>query len=333
MLLTGRSEEKRHSLIASAIAFITTALILSLARTRAPFTILLADRFLPGTGWAEIVLLALYAAILTIKFSRRRDSSALRLGIWLAFSIVFFTQFILGIAGFQKFLMTGRLHIPVPAVVIAGPIYRGQRFFMPILFLSTIVLVGSAWCSHLCYIGAWDGLAALKHKRAGKLGPGWTWLRCGTFAATPAAAIMLRVFRVDSVTAGLVAIGFGVLGIGIMAVLSARVGVMVHCTSICPLGLAGNILGRINPFRVRISDACNECGRCFPVCRYNALDLARIQKRRPGYTCTLCGDCIGACKEDAISYSFPGLPRSGARLAFIILVVSLHAVFLGVARI
>ena len=333
MFLTGWPEEKRHSLIASVVAFVTTASILFLARTRVPFPILLADRFLPGTGWAEIAVLALYAAILTRKLSRKRDSSSLRLGIWLAFSVVFFAQFILGIAGFQKFLMTGRLHIPVPAVVIAGPIYRGQRFFMPILFLSTIVLVGPAWCSHLCYIGAWDGLAALKHKRAGKLGAGWTWLRCGLFAATPVAAIMLRVFRVDSVTAGFAAIGFGVLGVGIMAVLSARAGVMVHCTSICPLGLAGNILGRINPFRIRISGACNECGRCFPVCRYNALDLAKIQRRKPGYTCTLCGDCIGACREDAISYSFAGLPRTAVRSAFVILVVSLHAVFLGVARI
>ena len=106
-----------------------------------------------------------------------------------------------------------------------------------------------------------------------------------------------------------------------------------HCTSICPLGLAGNILGRINPFRVRIGDTCNECERCLAVCRYNALDFAKIQRRRPGYTCTLCGDCIGACSEKAISYSFPGLNGSWARLAFLILVISLHAVFLGVARI
>ena len=333
MFLAGRPEEKRRFLIASVVAFITTAFILSLARAKVPFPILLADRFLPGSGWVQIVLLALYAALLTIRFARRRDSSSLRLGIWLAFSLIFFTQFILGIAGFQKFLMTGRLHIPVPAVVIAGPIYRGQRFFMPILFLCTIVLVGPAWCSHLCYIGAWDGLAAARLRRAGKLGNVWTWLRCALFAATPVAAILLRVFRVDGVTAGLAAIGFGVLGVGVMAVLSTGTGVMVHCTSICPLGLAGNILGRINPFRVRIGDACNECERCLAVCRYNALDLAKIQRRRPGYTCTLCGDCIGACSEKAISYSFPGLNGSWARLAFLIMVISLHAVFLGVARI
>jgi len=333
VFLTARPEEKRRFLIASAVAFITTALILFLARARVPFPILLADRFLPGTGWAQIVVLALYAALLTIKLSRSRDSSSLRLWIWLAFSLVFFAQFILGIAGFQKFLMTGRLHVPVPAVVLAGPIYRGQRFFMPILFLSTIVLVGPAWCSHLCYVGAWDGLAASRRRRAGKLGNPWTWLRCGLFAATPAAAILLRVLKVNSVTAGFAAVGFGVLGIGVMVVLSTRAGIMGHCTSICPLGLASNILGRINPFRVRIGDTCNECGRCFSVCRYNALDLERIQRRRPGYTCTLCGDCIGACSENAISYSFPGLSGSWARLAFLILVISLHAVFLGVARI
>jgi len=54
----------------------------------------------------------------------------------LAFSIVFFSKFILGVIGIEKLLMTGRLRMPVPASVIAGPNYRGVRFFMPILFVS-----------------------------------------------------------------------------------------------------------------------------------------------------------------------------------------------------
>jgi polyferredoxin len=299
----------------------------------APFTILLADRFLKGAGWVEILLLSLYAAFILFKMSTRKDTSRLRIGIWLAFSIVFFTQFLIGLAGLDKLLMTGRLHVPVPAMVIAGPIYRGARFFMPILFLSTIVLVGPAWCSHLCYIGAWDALAARAQKQSGNLAPLWTWVRIALLVLTPLTAILLRIAGVSGLTAGLVAIGFGVLGIGLMAVLSTRKGVMVHCTSICPLGLAGNLLGKISPFRVRINEACTECGLCISACRYNALDARRIERRKPGLNCTLCGDCLASCREGAITYAFPGLNPARARIVFLTVIVSLHAVFLGVARI
>ena len=72
-----------------------TAGILLLARWKTPFTILLADRFYPGLGWVEILVLALYAAILVTRFLKRRDTSGIRLSIWLLFSIVFFNQFIL----------------------------------------------------------------------------------------------------------------------------------------------------------------------------------------------------------------------------------------------
>jgi polyferredoxin len=318
---------------AAAATFGLTVGILSLARWKSPFAILLADRFFPELGWIEVFILGVYGAFLVSKLAERRDTAGIRLGIWLAFSVVFFTQFILGISGFEKLLMTGRLHVPVPAVVIAGPIYRGERFFMPILFVCTILLVGPAWCSHLCYIGAWDGLATTARRRSGPLAAGWTWLRFGLFLATPAVAILLRTFEIDGFAAGLVAVGFGMLGVIAMATLSTRMGVMVHCTSICPLGVAGNLLGKVSPFRIRIGESCNDCGRCVGSCRYNALSLEQIRRRRPAYTCTLCGDCLAACENGALRYSWFRASPSTSRLLFLILVVTLHAVFLGVARI
>jgi polyferredoxin len=318
---------------AALLTFLLTAGILSLARWKAPFPILLADRFLPGSGWIQILLLAIYGVLLINRMADRRDTAGIRLKIWLTFSVVFFAQFILGVAGLEKLLMTGRLHVPVPAVVIAGPIFRGERFFMPILFVSTIILVGPAWCSHLCYIGAWDGLAATARRRGGSLSSGWTWLRFAVFAATPVLAVLLRFFKVSGLSAGIIATGFGALGLAVMAGLSTRRGVMVHCTAICPLGLASNLLGRVSPFRIRIGPSCTDCGRCTASCRYNALSAQRIAKRRPGYTCTLCGDCIASCETGALGYTFFRASPSTSRLIFLVLAVSLHAVFLGVARI
>ena len=318
---------------AAAAAFGLIAGILMLARSKAPFPILLADRFYAGAGWIEILLLALYGALVVGRLAGARNTARIRLRIWLAFSIVFFSQFLLGLIGFDRLLMTGRLHVPVPAVVIAGPIYRGERFFMPILFLFTIVLVGPAWCSHLCYVGAWDGLAARARRRAGRLSRGWSILRFAIFAATPVVAVLLRLLETGGRGAAAVAVGFGVFGLAVMVVFSRRSGVMVHCSSICPLGVAGNLLGRISPFRLRIAGSCTDCGRCLPSCRYQALSPESIRNRRPGYTCTLCGDCLASCDRGALGYAWLGVSPAASRLLFLTLVVSLHAVFLGVARI
>ena len=131
----------------------------------------------------------------------------------------------------------------------------------------------------------------------------------------------------------MIAVGFGALGLAAMAGLSTRKGVMVHCTAICPLGVAGNLLGKVSPFRIRIGPSCTDCGRCTASCRYNALSTDRIKKRRPGYACTLCGDCIASCETGALGYTFFGASPPVSRLIFLTLVVSLHAVFLSVARI
>ena len=322
------------SLVAARIAaFVVTGGVLAVARLKAPFAIILADRFLPGAGWVEIGLLAAYAVFLVGRFARAADTSRLRRTIWIAFSVVFFAQLLLGLAGVEKLLMTGRLHVPVPAVVIGGPLYRGEGVFMPFLFLATMILVGPAWCSHLCYVGAWDALASSRRRHAGNLGAAWSVLRYGLFLLTPVAALVLRFAGAGGKLAAAVAGGFGVLGLLAMAVLSPRRGVMVHCVSICPLGVASMLLGKISPFRVRISDACTECGRCTPVCRYHALSREDVRRRRPGANCSLCGDCLHACGERALVYRFARLGAETSRRLFLVLVVALHAVFLGVARI
>jgi polyferredoxin len=314
-------------------AALLTAALLTVVKLAAPYQMLLADRFFPGAGWAEIVILAVYAALILRAFTVSADTSAIRRKIWLAFSILFFSQFILGVSGIDSFLMTGRLHVPVPAVVIAGPLFRGERFFMPILFLSTILLVGPAWCSHLCYFGGWDGIAAARKTTPGRPSKGWPIVRFSIFVLTPVLAILLRVAGVDGSIAAYAAIGFGAAGLGVSAFVSTRLGVMVHCTSICPLGVIGNFLGKVSPFRITIGETCADCGRCVSSCRYNALSTAQITKRKPGYTCTLCGDCLPSCPHDALSYGFLGIKPETARIVFLVLIVSLHAVFMGVARI
>ena len=220
----------------------------------------------------------------------------------------------------------------MPALIAAGPAYRGEGLFMLGLFLSTVVLVGPAWCSHLCYIGAWDDAMARAKRRPGfRRNDG---LRALLALIVIGGAIVLRLAGAGWLLATVLAAAFGLAGVAVMLIASRRRGVMVHCTVYCPVGLLANLLGKLSPWRVRIDPSgCTECMACARVCRFNALDLSDIRAGKPAYTCTLCTDCLTSCPQNTMRLSFPGLSPAIAHDAFTALVVVLHVTFLGVARI
>jgi hypothetical protein len=320
-----------HNLV-QGLAFLLTVAGLSIARQKTSLGILLLDRFFPSGGWLVVILLGWYAAWIAGKMLSSKDSPQWRRTIWEIFSAVFFLQLLLGLLGFEKFLMTGMLHLPIPALIAAGPLYRGDGFFMIILFSVTLIVVGPAWCSHLCYIGAWDNWAAAGKKRAATL-PRWTktarWMIC--LMVLGVAYFLGRSGQSLGLAVSLAA-AFGVIGIVVMLVWSRRSGIMTHCTTYCPMGLLANIFGKLNPWRIRIGPGCSKCGLCTGVCRYGALAAADIDAGQAGLSCSLCGDCISGCPHVHLHYHFPGLGHETARSVFIVVVVTLHAIFLGVAR-
>jgi ferredoxin len=329
-------QNRAEQAVPRATVMILVCIGLATARAKVPFPILLADRYLPGWGWLEIFLLGFYGQWVFGLMASPKGHRTHRPHIWGLFSAVFFLQLILGLSGMDRMLMTGSLHLPVPALIIAGPVFRGGGLFMVILFSVTILLVGPAWCSHLCYIGAWDDAMSRLGRRPAPdsvlrrlslAGRGATLVLC------IGAALALRAMGVPVVNAVILAGAFGLLGVGVMVFISRKGGMMVQCTAYCPIGLVANVLGRISPWRIRISNDCTRCGACYSRCRYNALDDLRAGKGTPAISCTLCGDCVSACAHGHIGYNFPGLSPEKARTMFLVLVVSLHALFLGVARI
>jgi polyferredoxin len=323
----------RRAFLAGAAAAVLTVLILLPVQLMVDPPGLLLERFVVGGGWLQLVLLALYAAWLTGKMLDVRVTHVWRRRMWRLFSLVFFAQLALGLLGLETFLMTGKLHLPVPALIAAGPLYRGGGLFMPILFTATVLLVGSAWCSHLCYIGAWDDVAATRRRRAAALPRRRRGVQVALLALVVSVALGLRWAGVPGSVALLPAAAFGLVGLGVMLLLSRRTGAMVHCTAFCPMGVLATWLGRVNPFRIRIADGCSECGACSSPCRYDALGPEDIRRRRPASSCTLCGDCLSRCRDGRLGYRFLGLSPEAARALFVVLVVAGHASFLGVARI
>ena len=313
-------------------AFLLAAGLLTIVQTVVARPMLLAERYVPGAGWVEIALLAVYAGWLAAALQKPGAWARLRPRVWFLFSAVFFGQLLLGMAGVERCLMSGKLHLPVPAMVLAGPAYRGEGLFMPILFLSTVVLTGPAWCSWLCYIGAWDNVLARRVRMKRPLSPrAREATRLGLLVLTVGGAVLLNRLGVGGGKAAVLGGVFGLTGVGVMAWVSARRGWMAHCTAFCPLGWLAVRLGRLSPFRLRIRGSCESCGVCRPTCRYGALDRAAWQATKPHVSCTLCGDCLETC--GALEMTFPGLSPAASRRLFSVLVASLHAVFLGVARI
>jgi len=314
------------------IVFLLTFTLLAFVQIKVERPMILAERFLKGSGWVEILIISLYGAFVVSKMQDPINVPKWRKITWTTFSIVFFTQLIIGLSGFDKFLMTGKLHLPIPMMILAGPIYRGQLSVMTILFLSTVVLTGPAWCSQLCYFGAFDNLASggittkqvLKHKGA---------IKYSILFLVIAMAIILRWLKVSMLTSTLIAVVFGIVGVLIMILFSVKRKKMIHCIMYCPIGTIVNSFKHINPFRLYIDQSCTLCGHCTKFCKYDALNLQDIRNSKPSITCTLCGDCLAGCHHNSIKYKFLNLNNEQARNLYLILTISLHAVCLALARI
>jgi polyferredoxin len=312
--------------------FTITFILLAFVQVKVERPMLLAERFIEGAGWVEIFLISVYGSVVAFKMQDPANVPRWRKITWTIFSVMFFTQLIIGLSGFEKFLMTGKLHLPIPMMIIGGPIYREQLSVMTILFLSTIVLTGPAWCSHLCYFGAFDNLASagktskdiLKHKKA---------IKSTILFLVIAMAILLRWLNVSLLAATLAATAFGITGVAIMILISVRKKKMVHCVMYCPVGTVVNILKYVNPFRMYIDNSCTLCMQCTKFCKYDALNPEDIKNSKPSATCTLCGDCLAGCHHNSIKYKFLNLHSDKARNLYLALTISLHAACIALARI
>ncbi len=78
------------------------------------------------------------------------------------------------------------------------------------------------------------------------------------------------------------------------------------CTYACPYGGFFSLADKVAPGKIRVTDACNQCGHCTATCTSNVLVHAEVKQYGmvidPG--CMKCMDCISVCPNDALYFGF-----------------------------
>lgn len=87
------------------------------------------------------------------------------------------------------------------------------------------------------------------------------------------------------------------------------------CTYACPYGAVFAAADRLAPLRIRVSNACEQCGHCTAVCSSNIRVHEEVRDwgmvMSPG--CMKCMDCVSVCPKDALSYSAGPIPLLAQR--------------------
>ncbi len=84
------------------------------------------------------------------------------------------------------------------------------------------------------------------------------------------------------------------------------------CTYACPYGGFFSLADKVAPGKIRVTDACNQCGHCTATCTSNVLVHAEVKQYGMvvDQGCMKCMDCISVCPNDALYFGF-GKPAIG----------------------
>lgn len=193
------------------------------------------------------------------------------------FSVVLLVQLLRGLFISSSGMMPNSISIPHPILGFFEPVITGNFHFRSIFFIVTFLLLSGGFCSHLCFLGAWE-----HHK---------SYEGYGLFKyISPVIFISFTLFSLLT----------GILLPGIFAALFFFIISLVlifspfkfskkgwNCQVLCPLGSIFRFIGKYSLFRVDVKQ--NDDFKCDWGC------INRPDKNQ----CRICGNCMNG-KNDQI---------------------------------
>ena len=260
---------------------------------------------------------------------------------WRALALILLNLFM--IAHFIQWRMTGKTVSPIEPSETMHTLQKGfvnaGFIFFTLAILATLVL-GRFVCGWGCHILALQDLCGWMLKKMG-LTPKpfrsrllvyvpliaalymFVWPTAYRFFARAASEPLFPKFTNHLVTSNFwetfpplaVAIPF-LFVCGFMTVYF--LGQKGFCTYACPYGGFFGLADKVAPLRIRVTDACNQCGHCTETCTSNVMVHAEVKHYKavvdPG--CMKCMDCISVCPNDALYLGFGkpavAIPKSKA---------------------
>lgn len=90
------------------------------------------------------------------------------------------------------------------------------------------------------------------------------------------------------------------------------------CTYGCPYGGFYKIIDRFSPGKIRVTDACDQCGKCTAICTSNVRVHAEVKHfgMVVDPNCHRAMDCISICPQNALYFGFgkPAIGVSGSNI-------------------
>ncbi len=133
------------------------------------------------------------------------------------------------------------------------------------------------------------------------LGP-WLYRLWQGIAVEPRVALFTEEFWATFPGVTMSVVTFVVCGFGAVYFLGSK----GFCTYACPYGAIFGIADQLAPQRIRVTDACQGCGKCTVACSSNVRVHQEVRDFKavvdPG--CMKCLDCVAACPNDALYVGF-----------------------------